>query len=87
MNLRSLYPRHRALEGIKDELCHIMEQSSVAEYKENEADMRAVCELAEDVRDAVMEHQVSWISPLPGGTIESAFSSLNRRRYTSRIAN
>ena len=33
--------------------------SGGAEYTENEADARAVCELAEDVRDAVMEYQVS----------------------------
>ena len=51
------YPR--ALEGIKDELHPILEQSSAAEYEENEADMQTVCELAEDVRDAVLEYQVS----------------------------
>jgi len=34
-------------------------RSSADGYKENEADVCAVCELAEDVRDAVMEYQVS----------------------------
>ena len=28
-------------------------------YEENEADVHAVCKLAEDARDAVMEYQVS----------------------------
>ena len=37
----------------------ILERSNAAEYKENDIDLRAVCELAEDVRDAVIEYQVS----------------------------
>lgn len=40
-----------------------MKQSGAAEYEENEADIHAVCELAEDVIDAVMKYQVSQISP------------------------
>ena len=49
----------RALEVIKDVLCKILKLSNAAEYKDNEADARVVCELAEDVRDAVIEYQVS----------------------------
>ena len=37
---------------------HILERSNAAEYKENEIDLHTVCELAEDVRDAVIEYQV-----------------------------
>ena len=52
----------RTLEGIKDELLPILEQSSSFGYKENDGDMHSVCELAERVRDAVIEYQVSRIS-------------------------
>ena len=37
----------------------ILERSNAAEYKDNDADARVVCELAEDVRDSVIEYQVS----------------------------
>lgn len=47
-----------ALEGIKDELQSLSERSSAADYQENDADRRAACELAEDLRDAVIEYQV-----------------------------
>ena len=40
-------------------LHQILERSNAAEYKDNEADARVVCELAEDVKDAVIEYQVS----------------------------
>jgi len=48
----------RALEGIKDELQILSERCSAAGYKENEADGHAISELAEDLRDAVLEYQV-----------------------------
>ena len=48
----------RALEGIKDELHSILERTSAVGYKENDADLHKVGELAEDVRDAVIEYQV-----------------------------
>ena len=54
----------RALEGIKDELLSILERSSTDGYKENDVDAHAVCELAENVRDAIMDYQVSRIPPV-----------------------
>ena len=48
-------------------LCPILERSNAAEYKENDSDVGAVCELAEDVRDAVTEYQVSpnpFVAPM-----------------------
>ena len=43
---------------IKDRLQFILERSSTAGYQENDADAHAVGELAEGVRDAVIEYQV-----------------------------
>lgn len=37
----------------------ILERISAVGYKENDADGHAVGELAEDVRDAIIEYQVS----------------------------
>ncbi|KAF9790951.1 hypothetical protein BJ322DRAFT_418044 [Thelephora terrestris] len=48
-----------ALEGIKYESHCISERSSAAGYKESDVDTQAVCELAESVRDAVIEYQFS----------------------------
>ena len=78
----------RAFEGIKDQLQSLSERSSAAEYQDNEKDMQAVCGLAEDVRDAVVEYQVSQISQSPTGwPVEAVCSSTNRRRYTTRTVN
>ena len=48
----------RALEGIKGKLESILERTSAVEYQENDADKHAISQLAEDVRDAVIEYQV-----------------------------
>ena len=48
----------RTLEEIKDELQSMLERTSAVGYKETDADVHTVGELAEDVRDAVIEHQV-----------------------------
>ena len=37
----------------------ILERTGIDGYQENDADARAVGQLAEDVRDAVFEYQVS----------------------------
>ena len=42
-----------------------MERTSAVGYKENETDVNAVRELAEDVRDAVMEYQASHDLVIP----------------------
>lgn len=77
----------RVLEGIKDELHPISERSNAAGYRENDADVQAMSELAENVRDAIIEYQVSSDLPLaPRVIIESPPSWLNRKRCTSRIA-
>ena len=49
----------RTLEEIKDELRSMLERTSAVGYKETDADVHTVGELAEDVRDAVIEYQVS----------------------------
>jgi len=48
----------RTLEGIKDELLVISDHSNTAGYQTNEADVHAVCELADVLRDAIVEYQV-----------------------------
>jgi hypothetical protein len=49
----------RALEEIKDKLRLISERSTAPEYREHDAEVQAVCELAERARDAVTKYQVS----------------------------
>ena len=49
----------RTLEEIKDELLCILERTSAVGYQETDADVNAVGELTEEVRDAVIEYQVS----------------------------
>jgi len=48
----------RTLEGVKDELLVISDHVNAPGYKRNEADMHSVCELAEILRDAIIEFQV-----------------------------
>lgn len=48
----------RALEGIKDELLTLSDRTNTTGYKRSEADIYAVCELAEALRDAIVEYQV-----------------------------
>jgi len=48
-----------ALEGIGDELQSLSDCSSAAGYQENDADVHAVSELTENLRDAILEYQVS----------------------------
>lgn len=56
-------PHFSALEGVKDELQSLSERSMAAGYQENDADRRAVGELAEDLRDTVIEYQVGLDPP------------------------
>ena len=44
---------------MKDQLQLVLEGSNAAEYKENDTDLHTVCKLAEDVRDVVIDYQVS----------------------------
>jgi len=48
-----------ALEGIGDELQSLSDRSSAAGYQENDSDAHAVSELTENLRDAILEYQVS----------------------------
>ncbi|KAF9784574.1 hypothetical protein BJ322DRAFT_1219219 [Thelephora terrestris] len=48
-----------ALEGIENKLHSISERSNAVGYRKNDADVQVVCELAEHVRDAVVEYQLS----------------------------
>jgi len=50
----------RALEGIKDKLQLLSERSGAAKYAENEEDVAVACDLADDLRDAIVEYQVSF---------------------------
>lgn len=75
----------RNLEGIKEELHRISERSNAVGYLENDVDAQAVCELAESVREAIIEYQVGLTSEPPQGcTAEAPPSWLNRKRCTSR---
>ena len=49
----------RALEGIKDKLQLLSERSGTAGNAEKEGDMTAACDLADDLRDAIVDYQVS----------------------------
>ena len=48
----------RTLEGIKDELLAISDRLDSPGYQRDEKDMYIVCELAEMLRDAIIEFQV-----------------------------
>ena len=49
----------RILEGIEGELHPISERSNAVGYQGNEADEQTVCDLAVNVRDAIIGYQVS----------------------------
>ena len=57
-------------------------------YKKNEADIRAVCELAEALRDAIIDYQVRTGLEVPHRPVESfadaVDSSHSKRRYMTR---
>lgn len=79
-----------ALEGIKDELQILSDRVSDAGYQENDADTRAMCELAENLRDTILEHQVSTdLNHLSvyGINAEVTHSSFNRKHCMTRIVN
>ena len=48
-----------ALGGIKNELLSLSNRSGVDGYQQNEEDLGAVGELAEALREAIVEYQVS----------------------------
>ena len=80
----------RALEDINNELQSLSDRSSVTGYQENETDAHAVCEVAESLRDTILEYQVSTnIKILCSSEIftEVPRSSLNRKHCTSRTVN
>ena len=58
VNWRSCPFHLSTLERIKDELQPLYERSSTVGYQGNDPDQHAVCELAEDLRDAIIEYQV-----------------------------
>jgi len=60
-----MWPHTRALEDIKDELSAISDRSNAADYKRSEADMHAVCELSEALRDSIFEYQVRPVPKYP----------------------
>ena len=53
----------RALEGIKDRLQLLSKRSDTGEDAEKEGNMIAACDLADDLRDAIVEYQVSTDIP------------------------
>jgi len=60
----SILPHPRALERITDELQPLSERSSALDYHETDSDGQFISELAEDLRDAVMEYQVGLGPPV-----------------------
>jgi len=60
----SILPHLRALERIVDELRPLSERSSGLDYQETDSDGQIISELAEDLRDAVMEYQVGLGPPV-----------------------
>ena len=52
----------RAFEGIKNKLELLSGRSSDTEHGEKEEDVIAVCDLADDLRDVIVEYQVSNIA-------------------------
>lgn len=59
VNKRRRQPDLRVLEGIKDKLQLLSEHSGTNEHSEKESDMIAVCDLADDFRDAILDYLVS----------------------------
>jgi hypothetical protein len=51
--------RNRTLGGIKSKLERLFQQSTADAKTKNEEDTTAACDLAEDLRDAIVEYQVS----------------------------
>jgi hypothetical protein len=64
VNRRSCSSHLSALERIKDELQPLYERSSTVGYQESDPDQHVVCELAEDLRDAIIEYQVGPDLPI-----------------------
>lgn len=58
---------YRALKGITDELQILSEHSNTVDYQENEADGSAISKLSGDIRDAIIEYQVSPSPPVTCG--------------------
>lgn len=76
-----------ALEGIKSELLSVSERSNAVGYREDDADVRAVCDLAENIRDAIIEYQVGSDLPVHQEcTTEPPSSWLNKKRSTGRTS-
>jgi len=88
-NLTSCLTDLRALEEIKSKLQLVSEGSAAAEGVEKEGSMTAVCDLADDLRDAIVEYQVRnntgkrtlWF------TYGAVCSLRSRGRFTSRLVN
>lgn len=53
---------------------------------ENEVDVTAACDLADDLRDAIVEYQVSTSIEMHAGwfTHDAVYSLRNRRQFTNR---
>ena len=51
--------RSQSLEGIKDKLQLLSERPGAAEQEGKEGNMAAICDLADDLRDAIVDYQVS----------------------------
>jgi len=60
----------RALERIVDELQPLSKRSSAPDYQETDSDGQIISELAEDLRDAVMEYQVGLGPPVSYRTLK-----------------
>jgi len=66
----------------------ISDRCNAPDYERNETDIRAVCELAEALRDAIVEYQVRTSLEVPYYPVEPlvdmANSSHSKRQYMTR---
>jgi len=64
----------RTLEGIKDKLQLLSEHSGAAEHTENEEGVATARDLADNLRDAIIEYQVGFDVKNACGTVRSRCS-------------
>jgi len=66
----------------------VSDRCNAVGYKRNEADIRAVCELAEALRDTIVEYQVRTNLEEPHKAAESFTDAVNssrsKRQYMTR---
>ena len=84
-------PPPRTLKAVRDNGMALYNRISAQEYKECQGDVLAVSEMAEDIRDALLEYQVSCKRPHVAEVVTLKLGRFDRRgsngQYMTRIAN